>query len=59
MTDIDDLPAIIETMGNKEKMDKISFIIKSSCAGLLTFDEVDLQIDRIIHSEDNDWEPTV
>jgi len=59
MTDISDLPAIIETMGNKEKLAKISFIIKSSCAGLITFDEVDLQIDRIIHSEDDDWEATI
>jgi len=59
MTDISDLPAIIETMGNKEKMDKISFIIKCSCKGLLSFDEVDLQIDRIIHSEDDDWEATI
>lgn len=53
--DIKDLPALIETMNNKEKLDQINFIIKSSCDGFISFDEADLQIDNIIRSKNDEW----
>ena len=53
--DIKDLPAIIETMNNKEKLDQISFIIQSSCNGFISPDEADLQIDKIIRSKNDSW----
>ena len=53
--DIKDLPDIIETMDNKEKMAQISFIIQSSCKGLISYDEADIEINKIIRSKNNDW----
>ena len=58
MTDISDLPAILETMGNKEKMDEIHLIIGYSRKGLISFDEADRQIDEVIHSTDANWKPS-
>ncbi len=45
-----DLPAIMTTLGNKEKMDKISFVINCANKGLITFDEADEQINSIIRA---------
>ncbi len=53
--DIKDLPAIIETMDNKEKKAQISFIIKCSCDGSISHDEADEEINKIIRSKNNEW----
>ena len=53
--DLKDLPAIMETMDNKEKMAQISFIIKCSCAGEISHDEADAQINKIIRSRNDEW----
>lgn len=53
MMDETDLPALFDTMYNKEKMDKINFIIRCACEKLITFDEADAQIDTIIRAKDD------
>ena len=53
--DVSDLPGIIETMNNKEKMAQISFIIQSSCKGLISYDEADIEINKIIRSKNDEW----
>ena len=55
MTDIKDLPAIIATMDDPEKLDQISFIIQTSCKGLISHEEADEQINKIIRSKNNEW----
>jgi hypothetical protein len=53
--DIEDVPAIVKTVDNKEKLDRINFIIQCSCEGLISFDEAESQIDKIIRSKNDKW----
>ena len=53
--DVKDLPDIIETMENKEKMAQISFIIRCSCEGLISHEKADIEINKIIRSKNDKW----
>ena len=57
MMDETDLPEIMATIGNKEKMGKINFVISCANKKLITFDEADEQINSIIRAKTltNKW----
>ena len=55
MMDIKDLPSIIETFNNQEKIDQISYVIRCACKGLISHDQADVEINKIIRSKNNDW----
>lgn len=49
--DITDLPALLATFHNKEKLDRISFIVESVNQGLISVEQADIEIDKIIRGE--------
>ena len=55
MMTIEDLSAIIETMKNKEKLAQINFIIQCSNEGSISHKKADIQINKIIRANNNEW----
>ena len=48
MVDIRDMPAIVATFTDQEKLDRIGFVVESVNQGLLSQDLADIEIDKII-----------
>ncbi len=48
MMDITDLHCILAAFSDKDKQRRIKFIIECSNEGLMSFDEADMQIEKII-----------
>lgn len=46
--DIKDIPAILAAFTDQEKLDRISFIVESVNQGLLSQDQANHEIDKII-----------
>ena len=48
MMDITDLHCILASFGDKDKQSRIKFIMESCSEGLISYDEADIQIEKII-----------
>lgn len=53
--DVKDLPQLLETFDNQEKLDQISYVIRCACKGSISHDQADIEIDKIIRSKNDDW----
>lgn len=49
MTDITDLPAIIGTLEDPERLKEIQFIVDCCNEKLISFDEAEVMIDKVIY----------
>lgn len=49
--DITDMPALLATFTNQEKLDRINFIVDMKNQGLISIEQADIEIDKIIREE--------
>ncbi len=49
--DITDLPALFATFHNKEKLERINFIVEMKNQDLISTAQADIEIDKIIREE--------
>ncbi len=49
--DVKDVPAILATFTDQEKLDRINFIVEAVNQGFMSQELADIEIDKIIHEE--------
>lgn len=49
--DTTDLPALFATFHDKEKLERINFVVESVNQGLMSVEQADIEIDKIIREK--------